>query len=1177
MRSGRTGLLLVASMAVAIALMPGAWSSADELRETDGGIATPPTPLAVPTAAGQPQEQHPPLQWSFDRQDGPDRQPADMPLRLEGDAAIVPLGPSGRQFEGMPESNLALRLDGDGDFARLTDPGPHSPLDFDDGDPITLEAWVRIDSLSNGANVYVVGKGRTYLNGSRENQNYALRLRGAGGQARVSFLFRSRATAGLASDAKDKKGDDQDDAKQGDQYHRWTSDLGFLPDGYWHHVAVSYRFGSPKAIRGYVDGAATGGKWDMGGATTLPPVCDDDELWIGSACGGSSGNSLRGEIDQVLVHRRIVTDGELGGRRIVKEQPPQWDEADGLDSAVVVRLHAWPRQSPEAEQLSYKSWPLEPPPVVAEYRQNWFAISRVPRSYAPGGLRDDPRPAVLVTAATEVALPRGDIEWLVRSAGLCRVWMDGRVVATTPPHKLATNGHGAVVPYQSDQPRPRQPRPGDEERRWTSHSDGSKIRIALETLVGAPDTRSEPGDITIAARLANSDMPWQIIGPTDSVPLNDAGWRQVLDHVHPLVDAIDAASRRQAATVDDGFWQRRHQRARRFIDDLPAIELPATSLPTLSPVDHFVGSRIEASADGSDDPQATLPPLIDDLTFLRRAFLDTVGVPPSLQEIESFLATPAERRRNEWIDRLLDDPRWADHWTSYWQDVLAENPNIIKPSLNNTGPFRWFLYEALLDHKPIDRWVTELVRMEGSRYGGGPAGFGMAAQNDVPMAAKAHVLSAAFLAVDMQCARCHDAPYHDWKQRDLFSLAAMLERKPLTVPPTSSVPKAFFDRRGPGSLITVSTQPGEQVDARWPLPDLVDPQSIGTDDLDRDGSSREQLAALMTTPENRRFAEVVANRVWQRLMGEGIVEPLDDWDGARPSDPLLLDYLGRQLTRSGYDVRQVMRLIMHSHAYQRRAEDRPRRRQADQRLFVAPRLRRMTAEQVVDSLHAVCRLPMMSEELTFDPESRMRNNVYLNLGKPRRAWQLTSLSNERDRPALSLPEAATLVECLEAFGWPAARQAPIEHREEEPNVIQPGLLANGAMSTRLTRLTDDAPLTQLCIDATTPEQLVESLFLQVLTRQPTDAERQLFVEAFAAGFADRVVASTTQAPPTLPPLPAVTWANHLSAEASEIMQQIERRVQAGPQPTAKLQDAWRQRAEDAIWALLNAPEMQFVP
>ncbi len=170
---------------------------------------------------------------------------------------------------------------------------------------------------------------------------------------------------------------------------------------------------------------------------------------------------------------------------------------------------------------------------------------------------------------------------------------------------------------------------------------------------------------------------------------------------------------------------------------------------------------------------------------------------PTVDEIEAFrsLDDDLNRRRRLLIDQVLADHRWADHWTAYWMDVLAENPNVLKPSLNNTGPFRWYLYDMMRDNVAIDRWVTSLLRMEGSVLSGGPAGFGMATQNDVPMAAKAHIVASAFLGANMKCARCHDAPYHDWTQKQLFSLAAMLARQPIKIPATSSVPKAFLCRR----------------------------------------------------------------------------------------------------------------------------------------------------------------------------------------------------------------------------------------------------------------------------------------------------------------------------------------------------------------------------------------------
>ena len=139
--------------------------------------------------------------------------------------------------------------------------------------------------------------------------------------------------------------------------------------------------------------------------------------------------------------------------------------------------------------------------------------------------------------------------------------------------------------------------------------------------------------------------------------------------------------------------------------------------------------------------QTALAPVVDDAAFLRRASLDTIGLPAAESEVREFLADTKPNKRAALIDELLADPRWADHWMSYWQDLLAENPTLINATSNSTGPFRWFIYDALRDGKPLDRMVTELMMMRGSIHEGGSAGFSLAAQNDSPYAAKGHVLA----------------------------------------------------------------------------------------------------------------------------------------------------------------------------------------------------------------------------------------------------------------------------------------------------------------------------------------------------------------------------------------------------------------------------------------------------
>jgi hypothetical protein len=236
----------------------------------------------------------------------------------------------------------------------------------------------------------------------------------------------------------------------------------------------------------------------------------------------------------------------------------------------------------------------------------------------------------------------------------------------------------------------------------------------------------------------------------------------------------------------------------------------------------------------------------------------------------------------------------------------------------------------------------------------------------------------------------------------------------------------------------------------------------------------------------------------------------------------------------------------------------------------------MTAEQLVDSMHVAVGQSINSDELTFDPEARLKPKTHGNLGRARRAWQLASLSNERDRPALSLPRAAALCECLEAFGWKGTRQEPINHRATEANVLQPGILASGLLSIQLTRLTDDQSLTTACIEAESPDALVDHLFERFLTRRPTPTERDRFGELLAEGFEDRVLASPLLAETPIRE-PPVSWANHLHPDATEIRLRESERLRDGPTPSRRLATAWRERVEDAVWALINTPEFQFVP
>jgi hypothetical protein len=1104
-----------------------------------------------------------------------------LPAEIAGPAKLGQPGPRPPKFPRMTTDNRGLSLEQPASL-RYSDPGAESPFDFKTGDMITLEAWVRPAKLADGQQVYVIGKGRTGNQGfAADNQNWSLRLAGKEGTCRLSFLFR---------DADNKNG--------ADDWHRWTSDAGFGASGDngagWHHIAVSYTFGKGDSLRGYVDGRPTKGVWDYGGQTDEAPVVDDDQVWIGSALGNNAGNSFLGSLDEIAIYRTALSAERIAARWQVVQPKPYVTNVEIPPGKVLVEvLEGLPDDW---------NWNFVPPQPSERYAQQDLAFVELPKKYNAHGVIDDRSSPFVLWATSDLALPAGKHRLLLRSRSAARLYIDGKLAIDNPFSAGKTDGHNPWDPVESKiSPRIRPLQPGDQEQAAEIEFTGKPVRLRLELFVGGKKRRPEVGETSVAIAPAGSDDFWVLghIAPTSgrgetqqpsatanatassgrdgshrtpttgqgfaTFPLTDEGWLAWERDCRAELVSINQ-QRRAAASADYAtYWQRRHDWARAHVGQAP--RLPdvgqASSLPKMDAIDALIHQMLEA---------ASIPPapLTDDASFLRRLYLDVIGVPPSAEQVTAFITNSAEDKRSRLIDELLQHPGWADNWVGYWQDALAENPNIVNPTLNNTGPFRWWLYEALLDNKPIDRFATELILMEGSQRYGGTAGFGVATENDAPLAAKAQNLGLAFLAFDMRCARCHDAPQHDFKQEDLFNLAAMLHRGEQTLPKTSTIPG---DDQALASLIVkVSLKPGQKIQPRWPF------EAFFSGELPRDllfdpSDEREELAFRFTSPQNPRFAKVIVNRLWQRYFGRGIVEPIDDWETARPANPELLDWLARELMTHDYDLKHIARLILNSQAYQRVPTTDPDRA----RLFAAPLRRRMTAEQVLDSLLAAAGKEMHVEDLNIDVEGTRLETSSISLGRPARAWQFTSMSNERDRPSLSLPAAQTAVNVLEAFGWRSSRQDPLSVRDKEPTVLQPAILANGVVARRAAQLSEDSALTRLALAAETPGEFVDAAFRQIFSRQPIAAERDLFVELLAGGFSERKTGAAPGPVPSWPKRDGVSWSNHLQSKSNEIRLAWQKEVEKGDPPTTQLAADWRERAEDLAWTLFNSPEFVWIP
>lgn len=1230
----------------------------------------------APIVAAEPE---PVVRWDFSSEE-------TSPLTTEGGVTRDIPGPRPPRYPDFTAENTAVRLDGKGARLILADPGASSPFDFGLGDSLTVEAWVQLEEIRNGEMPYVIGKGRTGDSGfAADNQNWALRVREQGGQCAVNFLFASPR--------------EKDAEKPDSHWHRWTTKGTFPPGRGWHHIAVTYTFGSPESIRAWIDGALQSGTWDMGGPTKSGPVVDNDAVWIGSAQRGAASSSFGGAIDAIALYRQTLDEGVMKSRFRREGPDPSQDPApevlpeftDLPSDRVQITFHeGWPAQN---RWLSVdETFPVETDRVTADA----FLLNRLPQRYDAWGIRENWKPAVFVRMAADIAVRPGKHKFLLRARSLGRLWVDGQIIARTKPMTTARGGEDPVLPVPAP-PAPGQRRVayGQQEVAGEAEVGPSGVcRVVVETLVGGKDFRTDPGEFSLAIQ-GDDGESWIVAQPAGrmapAIPLTDAAVTAALARTEEQWVRHDDENRRRAASSQDEFWTRRHEFARKWIADHPAPAVPqvlgADGTALKHPVDAFLADRIRRAVEATrgvdvaqaeafherilpilsnacfrchgdkanggfrldsreaalrggasqipgivpgkpeeselilrlteSDPGARMPPggqplpreqidlltewvrsgagwpalpvrpeevapppLVGDAAFLRRLSLDTIGVPPTAEELAAFLSDPSPEKRVSAVDRLLADSRWADQWMGYWQDVLAENPTMLNASLNTTGPFRFFLHDAFRDNKPFDRLVTELLLMRGSVHEGGSAGFGLASENDTPAAAKGQVIASAFLGLELQCAKCHDAPFHSTTQKDLFSLAAMIDRKPVTVPKTSRVPAAFFEAKPRDSLIRVTLPHDAAVTPDWPFAGTtgvsddtaLDPLVAAPRD------SRERLAALLTAPQNKRFAQVVVNRVWRQYFGAGFVEPVHDWEGHPASHPELLDWLTSEFVAHDYNLQHLARLLLTSSLYQREARGENRRAAPDRRFFTAPDHRRLTAEQVVDSLFAVTGQVLDVEELTFDPDARRPSSNRLSLGLPRRAWMFASLANERDRPSLSLPKARAVADILEAFGWTGSRQSTRTDRETDPNVLQPGVLANGTASVWLSRAVAGGRMAELAIAAKSPEELVETLFLQVVSRTPTAEERTAVVAELAPGFSERLLPASEVAVLAIPePLPKITWSNHLRPEANALALDYEQRARTGPPADPRLRTQWREMYEDVVWSLINLPEFVWTP
>ena len=321
---------------------------------------------------------------------------------------------------------------------------------------------------------------------------------------------------------------------------------------------------------------------------------------------------------------------------------------------------------------------------------------------------------------------------------------------------------------------------------------------------------------------------------------------------------------------------------------------------------------------------------VDDRLFMRRVYLDVVGLLPTPEEQLAFLNDRSVEKRARLVRVLLaDKQRYAQHWLTFWNDLLRND--YIGTGYIDGGrkTISQWLYTSLRDNKPYDQFVRELVNPTEASEGftKGIVWRGTVNASMAPSMQAAQNIGQVLMGVNLKCASCHDSFIDDWQLSDAYGLAGIYSDSPL-------------------EMVQCDKPTGTHAALKFLFPQL------GTVDATASKTNRlQQLAQIITSRENGRLSRTIVNRLWAKLLGRGLVEPLDIMQN-EAWYPDLLDWLAEDLVAHQWDLKRTLELILTSRAYQMPSVNLPDNPDG-KFVFTGPTVRRLSAEQFRDALGTV--------------------------------------------------------------------------------------------------------------------------------------------------------------------------------------------------------------------------------
>ena len=480
-----------------------------------------------------------------------------------------------------------------------------------------------------------------------------------------------------------------------------------------------------------------------------------------------------------------------------------------------------------------------------------------------------------------------------------------------------------------------------------------------------------------------------------------------------------------------------------FTEGSQAIVVPAESdyqrpeIPEANYIDKLVHEKLNKL-------RIVPSALADDESFLRRVFLDVIGLPPTLEERERFLSDKRADKRALLIDELLSRREFTGMWVMKWAELLQirtfnNGPQQVsyKAALNY---YQW-LRERIAGNTPFNELVRQILSAKGGTFSSPATNYFQIEQDTLKLTENT---AQVFMGTRIQCAQCHNHPFDRWTMDDYYGFAAFLaqvKRKPAEDPRERIVFDADGEVQHP---VTKRSMP---------------PKFLGGPQPDLNGRSRrDALAAWIASPDNPWFARNVVNIIWAHFLGAGIVEPVDDIRISNPpSNPELLDALAEKFVSYDFDFRKVVRDICNSRTYQLSTRTNGSNA-TDTRNFSHAMIRRVRAEVLLDCISQVTATP----------------NKFKGLPLGARAVQIA--------------DGNTTNYFLTTFGRATRATVCSCEVKMEPNLSQALHLLNG--DTTQQRIRQGKVVENLLKQNKPPREIIRTLYLATLSREPQDMEME---------------------------------------------------------------------------------------